>query len=56
MTTPSQPRTSSRTPEPEQPGAPSRALRIRGASGWERFRKRADMQLPAGRGEQDPPR
>ncbi|MFC5800506.1 hypothetical protein [Streptomyces formicae] len=30
------------TPAPEpQPGGPSRALRIRAASGWERFMRRA---------------
>ncbi|MFJ3976688.1 hypothetical protein [Streptomyces sp. NPDC090021] len=30
------------TPAP-QPGAPSRALRIRAAGGWEKFMRRADM-------------
>ncbi|MCX4822701.1 hypothetical protein OG883_22930 [Streptomyces sp. NBC_01142] len=40
------PGTSGRTytpPEP-QPGAPSRALRVRAADGWERFMRRVEAQ------------
>ncbi|MFD4243277.1 hypothetical protein ACFWP3_17000 [Streptomyces sp. NPDC058525] len=29
-----------------QPGAPSRALRLRAAGGWEKFMRRADMPTP----------
>ncbi|MGW7369508.1 hypothetical protein ACWGI8_40345 [Streptomyces sp. NPDC054841] len=32
-------------PEP-LPGAPSRALRIRAAGGWERFMRRAELPQP----------
>ncbi|MER6218250.1 hypothetical protein ABT213_29890 [Streptomyces sp. NPDC001674] len=34
------------------PGAPSRALRVRAAGGWEKFMRRADME----RGDGVPPR
>ncbi|MFB7517219.1 hypothetical protein [Streptomyces sp. NPDC056144] len=35
-------------PTEPQPGAPSRALRLRAAEGWERFMRRAESRPEAG--------
>ncbi|MFI9241489.1 hypothetical protein ACIGXF_02625 [Streptomyces sp. NPDC053086] len=32
------------TPSEPQPGAPSRALRVRAASGWEKFMRRSETR------------
>ncbi|MFD9220291.1 hypothetical protein ACFWDI_09820 [Streptomyces sp. NPDC060064] len=32
------------TPPEPQPGAPSRALRVRAASGWEKFMRRSETR------------
>lgn len=32
------------TPPEPQPGAPSRALRLRAAGGWEKFMRRAEIE------------
>ncbi|WP_181923909.1 hypothetical protein [Streptomyces inhibens] len=35
------------TPPEPQPGAPSRALRVRAASGWEKFMRRIEARQEA---------
>ncbi|MGW0764692.1 hypothetical protein [Streptomyces sp. NPDC002676] len=35
------------TPPESQPGAPSRALRVRAADGWERFMRRVEARQEA---------
>ncbi|MGW0880434.1 hypothetical protein [Streptomyces sp. NPDC002671] len=36
------------TPPKPQPGAPSRALRVRAAGGWERFMRRIEARQETG--------